>query len=282
MTLSIVTVSHRSERHLPRYVESFLASGSGRQGARIEFVLVENSGQSDTNRLLDPLRAAGFDVTFIEAENRGFGAGCNAGAAHARGDMLIFANPDLAFIDPIDPIDMHTNRRAWGTVLQRHGDGSGYAFDVLPEYKTVIGELRRRYRSFAPADPLWRDRLYPVGSFFVVARDLFVAAGGFDERFFMYHEEAELARRLHPLAGAPVLFDDIHVLHEAFGSESSRDATLRRETQGLLTYARITGESGPIRTRLITQALLSPVSTGARRRLRLLIDELRANKRQGE
>lgn len=281
MTLSIVTVSHRSERHLKRYVESFLASGSGQGGAHIEFIIVENSGQPATAALLDPLRDAGFPVTFIEAENRGFGAGCNAGAARASGNTLIFANPDLAFVDPIDDLDRQADSQTWGTVMQQDGSGDAYAFDVLPEYKTVWGELRRRYRSFSPADPMWRNRLYPVGSFFVVARSLFNAAGGFDERFFMYHEEAELSRRLHRIAGPPTLFQGIRVLHEAFGSEASRDETLRQETRGLLTYARITGENGIIVTRALTQSLLSPLSAGARKRVFLLIDELRASRRAG-
>jgi N-acetylglucosaminyl-diphospho-decaprenol L-rhamnosyltransferase len=279
MTLSIVTVSHRSERHLKRYVESFLASGSGRGDARIEFVVVENSGQPETNGLLDPLRNAGFPVVFVQAENRGFGAGCNAGAARASGETLIFANPDLAFVDPLDAIDRQADARTWGTVMQQDGTGGSYAFDVLPEHKTVWGELRRRYRSFGPADAVWCNRLYPVGSFFVVAKGLFDAAGGFDERFFMYHEEAELSRRLHRIAGTPTLFEGIHVLHEAFGSETSRDSTLREETRGLLTYAQITGQRGILVTRALTQLLLSPISAGARRRVVLLIDELRAARR---
>lgn len=281
MTLSIVTVSHRSERHLKRYVDSFLASGSGQQGAHIEFIVVENSGQPETAAVLDPLRNAGFPVTFIQTENRGFGAGCNAGAARASGDTLIFANPDLAFVDPIDDLDRQAGAQTWGTVMQQDGTGNSYTFDVLPEYKTVWGELRRLYRSFSPADSLWRDRLYPVGSFFVVARPLFNAANGFDERFFMYHEEAELSRRLHRIAGPPTLFQGMRVLHEAFGSETSRDATLRQETRGLLTYVRITGEHGIIATRALTQLLLSPLSAGARKRLFLLIEELRASRGAG-
>lgn len=278
MTISIITVSHRSDRHLPRYVDSFLASGSSKRQAAIEFVVVENSGQHTTQALLEPLRTAGFRVTYVEAENRGFGAGCNAGVARATGDTLVFANPDIAFVDPLDAIDARQDSTLWGTVAQQDDQGGSYSFDALPEYKTVLGELRRRYRGLSVDDPAWRDRLYPVGSFFIVAADLFRRAGGFDERFFMYHEEAELSRRLHSIAGPPVLFDDIRIIHEAFGSQSSRDATLREETRGLLTYARITGKSRVLMTRALTQAVLAPISAGARRRLWVLIETLRASK----
>lgn len=281
MTLSIVTVSHRSERHLPAYVDSFLSSGSGRHGAEIEFVVVENSGCLRTDALLNPLRRAGFAVTFVEADNRGFGTGCNIGAAHAKGKTLIFANPDLSFVDAIDPIDAKIGDHGWGTVMQEDGDGDAYAFDVLPEYKSVLGELRRRYRSYTPADAGWHNRLYPVGSFFVVTHALFAATGRFDERFFMYHEEAELSRRLHSIAGPPTLFEGIRVRHDAFGSEPDHDATLRRETQGLLTYAQVTGMRRVLATRALTQLVLAPVSGSARRRLRLLGEELLAARSRG-
>lgn len=273
--ISIVTVSHRSDHHLKGYVYSFLASKSGLRHIDIEFIIVENSGQSRTSALLDPLRKAGFAVTYVEVENRGFGAGCNAGAARAQGETLIFANPDIAFIDTIDGIDTAQDGTVWGTVAQQDGRGGAYAFDVLPEYKTVIGEIRRAYRSRTPADPAWRDRLYPVGSFFIVATALFRQANGFDERFFMYHEEAELARRLHALAPPPILFDAIHIEHEGFGSESNREATLIEETRGLLTYASVTGRSRVLVTRAITQALMAPFSTNARQRLKLLVREMR-------
>ncbi|MCD2323311.1 glycosyltransferase [Sphingomonas sp. IC-56] len=272
--LSIVTVSHRSHRHLPAYVESFLTAHARTAPDSIEFVLVENSGASDIDRLLDPLRAAGFGVTFVETGNNGFGAGCNAGAAEAKGDTLIFANPDIVFVDRIDAIAADQDGTMWGTVAQCDTSGLIYGFDVLPEYKTVIGEFRRAYRRFTPIPAGWERRVYPVGSFLIVASSLFRQAGGFDERFFMYHEEAELARRLHQIAPPPTYFGDIRVSHEAFGSAQGRDAVLRHETRGLLTYADVTGKRRVLATRFLTQLLLSAVSSTARRRLRFLIGAL--------
>lgn len=272
--LSIVTVSHHSHRHLPAYVESFLASGSDRSLDGIEFIIVENSGAADTDRLLAPLRAAGIRVVFIKSPNDGFGAGCNRGAAQARGKTLIFANPDIVFLDPLDPIATAQDGTMWGSVAQCDSAGGSYAFDMLPEYKTVAGELRRRYRHVLPTTPGDAKRVYPVGSFFVVAADLFRQVGGFDERFFMYHEEAELSRRLHAVAPPPSYFAGIRVKHEAFGSAVTKDAVLRHETDGLLTYAHITGRRRIILTRFLTQLILLPLSQGARRRMLFLLQAL--------
>jgi N-acetylglucosaminyl-diphospho-decaprenol L-rhamnosyltransferase len=274
MSLSIITVSHNSGRHLQAYVRSFLASGSGK-GAEIEFILVENSGRQEAETLLEPLRQAGHSVTFLQVENHGFGHGCNVGAANARGDTLIFVNPDVEFIDSLDPIDNATNGSLWGTVAQISSTNELRAFDALPEYKTVLGEFRRTYRSLDPNFPGWKERIYPIGSFFIVDRSLFESLRGFDERFFMYFEEAELARRLHQ-KGLPITyFADLKVLHVAFGSEESKISTARHEAFGLLTYAKITNSYRAIFVRAMTLGLLSPFRKQARQRLRALIDVAR-------
>lgn len=275
MSLSIVTVTHNSARHIPDYVESFLISGSGREGAEIEFVIVENSGHPEIDGAFDPLRRAGFRVRLIEVPNRGFGHACNAGAAVAAGATLVFVNPDLQFIDPIDPID-RADRPVWGTVTQI-GDGSQeHAFDVFEEEKSLLGSLRTAYRGVTPNDVRWRDRIFPSGAFFIIDRALFLAAGGFDERFFMYYEEAELSRRVQGLAGPPLYFRDIRVTHKAFGSAANLSSMITHETRGLLTYAAVTGKPKVLVNRYIVLMIGSLISGTARLRLKTLMREHRA------
>lgn len=267
MTLSIITVSHNSTRDLPRFVASFLRSGSGRH-VEIEFVVIENSGNADTEVLLRPLRQAGFAVTFSMMENRGFGAGCNRGAALAQGNVLVFANPDLEFDTPIDAVEACAT--LWGTVAQITGDGRLQSFDILPERKSVYGELLRRYRRMTPPPVQYSQALVPIGSFFCVDRALFERMQGFDERFFLYHEEAELSRRLLLAAGPPLFLPDVRVTHHAFGSQTSSITTLAHEADGLLTYAVVTGAWQVVRTRALFLLLTAPVSATSRLRLRQL------------
>lgn len=267
MKLSIITVSHNSGRDLPRFVASFLRSGSGRQVA-IEFVVVENSGCADTEAHLEPLRQSGFAVTFAMMENRGFGAGCNHGAALAQGDVLVFANPDLEFDTPIDAVEALATH--WGTVAQMTGDGRLQSFDILPERKSVRGELLRRYRRMTPPPAEYSQALVPIGSFFCVDRALFQRLHGFNEQFFLYHEEAELSRRLLRAAGPPLFLPDVRITHHAFGSQSSSMSTLAHEADGLLTYAVVTGAWRVVRTRALFLLLTTPVSATSRLRLRQL------------
>jgi GT2 family glycosyltransferase len=276
MKLSIVTVSHNSKSDLPRFVQTFLASGSGRD-ATIEVIVIENSGRSDTEDCLQPLREAGFAVTFAMMDNRGFGAGCNRGAAVARGDVLVFANPDLEFGTPIDAVAAIAG--GWGTVAQMTGDGRLQSFDILPERKSIAGELTRRYRRMTPPPAEYARVLVPIGSFFCVDRQLFETVGGFDERFFLYHEEAELSRRLLTEAGPPAFLPDVRVTHHAFGSQTSSMATLAHEADGLVTYATVTGAWRVIRMRALFLLLTAPLSATSRWRLQRLWVSWRASGR---
>jgi GT2 family glycosyltransferase len=230
--------------------------------------VVENSGRGSTEDCLLPLRKAGFPVTFAMMDNLGFGAGCNHGAAMARGDVLVFANPDLEFDTTIDPV--MTIAGGWGTVAQMTGDGRLQSFDILPERKSIMGELARRYRRMTPPPAEYAEVLVPIGSFFCVDRRLFEAVGGFNERFFLYHEEAELSRRLLVKVGPPIFLPDVRVTHHAFGSQTSSIATLGHEADGLVTYAVVTGMWRVVRMRAFFLLLTAPVSGTSRWRLQRL------------
>lgn len=278
MSLSIITVCHKSGGDLPRFVASFLRSGSGRH-VKIEFVFVENSGDADIEALLEPLRRAGFPVTFTMMENRGFGAGCNHGARFAQGDVLVFANPDLEFDNSIDGVRTITDE--WGTVAQMTGDGRLQSFDILPERKSILGELLKRYRRMTPPPEKCRQWLVPIGSFFCVDRTLFESLKGFDERFFLYHEEAEFSRRLLRAVGPPRFLPDVRITHHAFGSQTNSATTLAHEADGLVTYSAVTGAWRVVRTRALFLLLTGLVSATSRMRFRQLWRSFRKMQKKG-
>lgn len=265
MIASIVTVTHRSDRHLARYVASFLEHHGRAFADTIEFVFVENSGDAAIEDRLAPLRDAGYRVTFLTMPNRGFGAACNLGAASARGRVLAFINPDVTFLVPLAGLDGFVG--GWGTGRQIDERGVAYSFDILAEHKSLFGELTRSHRRMTPPLGKWRTRVYPVGAFFCVDRAQFHILGGFDERFFLYHEEAELARRLQQALGPPRYAERIALRHHQFGSETNRMKTFDHELEGLFTYAKVTGLNSVLRKRLYLLLVLCPVRANARQRL---------------
>ena len=274
--ISIITVCHNSGTLLLDYISSFLEHNKD-LGAKdeIEFILVENSRDPGTEAFAAELQRHGFEARTIHVENRGFGAGCNAGAKLARGELLVFANPDIRFISDVGIIRSHFDERSWGTVRQTDGRGSTHAFDLLPEYRSVFTELARPFK-YLHRFPSLYGLCYPVGSFMIIPRGAFENECGFDESFFLYYEEAELSRRLHARLGPPKYLSDVLILHKSFGSQSSRDFTFREEARGMVTYSKAIGQPQLAKRRLRTLIRLSALSPTAAKRVHFLRDAIAA------
>lgn len=273
--ISIITVCHKSSNLLPGYIGSFLEHNVGAAGSgQIEFVFVENSGDPETQTIAACLQEHGFSVQTKMVENRGFGAGCNAGAQLARGRLLVFANPDITFQTDITSIDEFFQGTRWGTVRQKRDAKVVYSFDLLPEYRSLTTELLRPYR-YMHKLPFLHGLCYPIGSFMVVPRDAFLKVGGFDERFFLYYEEAELSRRLQAWLGRPSYLDAVSILHEGFGTQSSSDFTMREEAKGIITYSLVTGQPLLVQRRARMLSKLAAISRMSAQRLGFLNEAIR-------
>lgn len=271
MSISLITVCHKSRQKIAAYVSSFLGHHTtAADRSQYQFVFVENSGDTDFQSAVQPLKDGGFDVIVLNIANDGFGRGCNAGAQHATGDILIFANPDIRFLDNLAPLQAQAGQPFWGTVRQITPSGRMYSIDLFPENKGLFFELFKLYHLTNRFFSWFLRKSYVVGSFLIVSKDLFVKSGGFDPDFFLYYEEAELARRLQAMSGPPLIETRAAVFHEGFGSHNSRDEILRHEANGFLSYCQVTKQPGLLRARLRTLKLMGMVSMSSRKRFHVL------------
>ncbi|CAL9617032.1 glycosyltransferase family 2 protein [Streptomyces sp. enrichment culture] len=205
----VVIVNWNTGRYLRACVRSVGAADRSRlRVARI--VVVDNASTDDS---LDGLSADGIPVDVVRNEdNRGFAAACNQGAARGRSDFVLFLNPDTR---------LHTDAlRAVGRFLDtpeadRFGIFGALMVDEqgrpqiscsrFPGLRTYAGRMTGLDRLlpalFPPHHlrPRELTRSGPVdqviGAFFLVRRPLFEALGGFDEGYFLYLEEVDLALR---------------------------------------------------------------------------------------
>ena len=169
-----------------------------------EDVVVVNNGARGPE-LADAERRA----RVIDAENAGFGAGCNRGARETAADVLVFVNPDTVVqpgavaalaraLEQPDVAVVQARLRLLNDPEQLNSSGNVVHVSGLA-WPGGYGD---------PADALTlpQEIAYASGAAFAIRRDLFHELGGFTEELFLYQEDLELCWRAH-LRGLRVLVD---------------------------------------------------------------------------
>jgi N-acetylglucosaminyl-diphospho-decaprenol L-rhamnosyltransferase len=188
-----------------------------------EVVLVDQCSSDDS---IDNAKSARPDATLIRAgSNRGFGAGCNLGAANATRDVLIFLNPDATLgphaVSRLVSRVRRENALVGPKIIDEQGRDQTRA-RYWSRISSDLGEvflptsLTRRFlnRDIPQGDTVYRSggRVpYVQGACMAVRSDDFWVAGGFDERLFLYHEEEVVAQRLRSI-GVPVYLEPAAVV----------------------------------------------------------------------
>jgi N-acetylglucosaminyl-diphospho-decaprenol L-rhamnosyltransferase len=174
-----------------------LASLAADVASGVEVVLLDNASTDDSTA--EAVRDRSWVRTVTSAENLGFARGANAGAAAARGDVLVFLNPD-AVVEPgavaaiVAALGANPDAGiAGGGLVDEDGRWQPGAarFAVLPHLllDTTLGRLATRRRRAAHVV----DWVY--GTFMAVRRDVFATLGGFDGGYFLYGEDLDLCHR---------------------------------------------------------------------------------------
>lgn len=137
-------------------------------------------------------------VKLIVRPNRGFGAGNNAGAQNASGEILLFLNPDTLLVQPVFKqalwrFQSDANLGLFGLRLQTRDGTRAQSFYFLNPLGIFRGRIWRLLDRF---DIFLSSSMYITGADLFVRRTAFETVGGFDERMFLYHEEADLCSRL--------------------------------------------------------------------------------------
>jgi N-acetylglucosaminyl-diphospho-decaprenol L-rhamnosyltransferase len=166
-----------------------------------------------------------------QAVRRGFGANQNIAAAVATGDLIFLLNPDAAVgegtLDRLaSALESHqTAVIAAGPVIEADQPPSRPRKYPTPggAFSKAIG-IERIRRSPGQTEAVLDDA-WVSGAAFMVRKDRFVEAGGFDESFFLYSEEVDLMRRLTKSGGTVAWVPDAVTTHAGKTSEAASTHT---------------------------------------------------------
>lgn len=242
--VSVIIVNYRTAELTELAAASALAAGAG------EVVIVDNASADGSGERLGRMTDPRVRLK-VSRTNDGFGTAANAGAALATGDVLLFLNSDAglrpgALEALVDEVAGAGGRCIAGPRLVGSDGVVQRSAGLVPRPDDLILrglELQRPAR--------WASRLRGVGSLvggtriageydlavradrpinvsmvsgacMAVGREAFLALGGFDERYFMYFEDADLCRRVSR-ARMPIRYVPGAVVDHVGGASSPGD-----------------------------------------------------------
>jgi GT2 family glycosyltransferase len=231
-TLSVLIVAWNSREELARTLPALTPE----LGEGDELIVVDNGSEDDTADRVAELAPAARIVR--SPRNLGFAGGCNAGAAEARGELLVVLNPDAAprpgFGDAIRR--PWVEERGWAAwqALVADGDGTTINSAGNPVHFTGIVWAGGHGLSIEDAPPAGEVAALS-GACLAIPRETWERVGGFPESFFLYHEDVDLSLRLRLAGGALGIEPSAVVDHDyEFGAREHKWRWLERNRWAFL------------------------------------------------
>lgn len=214
--ISAVIVNHKSFNFLEPLINSLKKEGVE------EIVLVDNSLDKEEEKKLENLK--GIELYFLN-ENNGLGCALNFGAKKAKGEFLLFCNPDLIFKDgSIKELKREINNfQAVGPFLFWDEEEEfclpyphlvNFSFEFFKIFfPKLISKSYLKYENkiWNSKKPLKLSLL--SGSCFLIKKDIFEKVRGFDENYFLYFEENDFFKRFKEMGFKSSLVPSSKVVH---------------------------------------------------------------------
>ena len=242
--IRIIIVNFNAGDLLVRCIETLLSQTF----SNFEVVIVDNAstdGSLEFASVDDPR----FTVISL-AQNMGFAAGNNRGAEGCRTPWIALLNPD-AFPEPnwleelSKAIERYPDVTMFGSTQidandENSLDGSGDAF--------FAGGFARRGNHGHSRDDLPNDgeTFSPCASAAIYRTDVFRTVSGFDENFFCYYEDVDLAFRIRLMGGRCIQVRDAIVKHVGSAVSGRRSDFVRFHSARNLVWLIVKNVPAPL------------------------------------
>jgi GT2 family glycosyltransferase len=216
-----IVVNWNGGAHLQRCVDALLEQTT----APSQIIVIDNASTDDSLRILPTAPTVRVERL---STNTGFAAACNLGVRLASdADWIALVNPD-AFPDVrwlanlLTASERHPEYSFFASrqLLASHPDRVDGAGDIY----SVAGRAWRRFNG-ALASRVdvaeSREVFGPCAAAALYSREVWIDAGGFDESFFCYFEDVDLAFRLR-LAGQRCLYVPEAIVHHVGSASMGR------------------------------------------------------------
>ena len=240
MDLSIISVTWNSEKFIKKQIESVKLFCDS---IEYEQIVIDNNSTDNTVELL---KQSSVQLV-VNATNRGFAAANNQGAKTAKGDYLLFLNPDMELTadtkmkEMIDFMKANTN---CGIMSCKLVDGTGKTnryegvrrFPKIWQMLALILKIPHVF-PFILNSYHYRDvdlsTIQEVdsvrGSFMLVKKEIIVKLGrAFDERYFIWLEDVDLCREVVKM-GYKIVYNPVFTCIDLVGRSFSKVNNLKKQ-----------------------------------------------------
>jgi N-acetylglucosaminyl-diphospho-decaprenol L-rhamnosyltransferase len=248
--VSVIVVSYNTRELLAQCLRSIPEAA---ENSSYEVIVLDNASHDGS---ADCVAADFPDVRILRSEvNLGFAAGCNRAATSAKGSFLVLLNPDATLHPRALDALVHAGRAdgdlalRGARIVDAEGEVDPRACFGLPSMWSLTcfaTGLSTAFAGHKTLDPeslgRWeRDDEREVGMLsgccLLISHHLWKRLDGFDERFYMYSEDADLNQRARQIGAKPRLAPRALVTHLGGASSSSDDRRVLL-LRGRATYLR--------------------------------------------
>lgn len=253
MKVTVIIVNYNVKYFLEVCLHSVMRAA---EGMAVEVIVVDNNS-TDTSCAM--VREKFPSVTLIEnKDNKGFSKANNQGVEIAKGEYILFLNPDTVMpedflVKTVAYMDAYPKA---GSLGPRLIDGKG---DFAPDGKKSFPSLSVAIFKTTGINKLFKKSPYfnkyyavhigeretaPVevlsGCCMLVRRSAMdIAGGAFDEDYFMYCEDVDLSYRILKAGFENIYFPEVDLIH--YKGESTKKMTLsyvRIFNEALVTFVK--------------------------------------------
>ncbi len=200
---SIIIINYRQKELTQNCVSSVYAKISA---STFEVIVINNSPEDDLSRIEKEYE----NVKIIPNSNRGFSQANNLGAKNAEGEYLLFLNADTLLNSDFTGkfLSGFADKKFGAAGLKLYNqDGTfqlsnGLDVNFSNEMKNKKSEVKFRKRNIAFIGQKEKELSeitesdWVTGAAMIIRKKIFELCGGFDERFFLYYEDADLCKRM--------------------------------------------------------------------------------------
>lgn len=248
MDVSVIIVNFNVDMLVCKAVSSIIRHTSKLE---YEILIADNSPGTGLKQKLSEFSEV--PLSYLEMpSNIGFGQANNAASLIAKGEYLLFLNPDTELTENTiygiykmlradhgigvagcnmigrDGKPDYSFRRFFPSVLWELND----LFSCLPE-KIVFGKSANYNCTHSILDVA-----YATGSCLMISLNVFRMVGGFDKAFFLYFEETDLCHSVRKSGYRIVNTPLISVIHDSGGSFHDYESREKEYFKGKITYFR--------------------------------------------